>query len=194
MRELPRLDVVAAMCQLNARAWFTPAYRDYAYRHHLDVERMSGFAGATAVIPIIDCTHGRFEFGKIGVDPLGFVCEAYGPDGETTIDLVAWPVDNPGTVLSMFGRAAWLGAWAAWNPATYYLGKALDVHRTPLEWLKSGCMGAAVVTPRLAAREMMDLPGKIEPRDEVHYRELLAIAASVMEPSPINMPLTRRSA
>lgn len=194
MSQVSHFDILAARAQLYARSWCTPAYCHYVNREGLDVERMLDFAGATAVIPIIDCGHGRFEFGTIGVDPLGFVCEAYAEDGQTTIDLVAWPVDNPGTVLSMFGRAAWLGARAAHNPATYNLGKALEVHRTPLHWLKARCMGAAVVTPKLAAREMMDLPGPIAARDPAHGRHLLKLAESVVDRNRILVPKQGRSA
>lgn len=194
MSNVPRIDVMVAKSEFYSRAWATPAYCDYVNREGLDVDRMHDFVSATGVIPIIDCGRGRFEFGTMGVDPLGFVCEAYGPDGETTIDLVAWLLDNPGKVLSMFGRAAWLGAWAAWNPATYTMGKALDVHKTPLDWLKTGCSGAAVVTPRLVAREMMDLPGPIAARDGAHGRHLLALAQSTFDPNRIVVPRSRRSA
>ena len=79
-------------------------------------------------MPIRDCGYGRFDFGTVGSDPLGLVVEAIGEDGETPDDLIAWPVNDPATVLSMHGRVGILGLWHAFNPATYLMGKPLAAH------------------------------------------------------------------
>ncbi|RUT28323.1 hypothetical protein EMQ25_17205 [Arsenicitalea aurantiaca] len=177
--------LLVARHQFYERAWPTPAYIAYVRRHVLDVGLISDFVGGTAVMSVVDCGNGRFDWDATGSRYDAFVCEAYDVDGETTIDIVAWPVDGPGHVLTMFGRAPLLGLWHALNPATYTLGKALVMHRTPLDWLKAGCAGAAVVTPRLAARQLMDIPGPIAARDRAHARELLRMAHSVVDDEQI---------
>lgn len=189
-----RLDIMEARAELYSLAWFTRDFAAYVRHHNLDIEQVAGFAGGHGIIDVVDCGAGRFDWTAPG-DPFpAFVCEAYAEDGETTIDLVAWPISRPGTVLSMFGNAAWLGAWAAWNPASYCFGKALTIHKTPLDWLKSGCTGAAVVNPRLAARELIDLPGPIAAQDKQHGRELLAMAQALVNRNRILVPTERRAA
>jgi hypothetical protein len=177
--------LLVARYQFYERAWPTPKFHAYARQHALDVELIAGFAGATAVLSIVDCGHGRFDWEAPGSRFDAFVCEAYNADGETTIDLVAWPLHRPGYVLSMFGRAPMLGLWHAFNPATYTLGKALVMHRTPLDWLKAGCRGAAIIVPTLAARRFIDIPGPIAARDRAHARELLRIAHSIVDEKQI---------
>lgn len=191
---MTRPDILLARAELYSLAGFTRELAAYFRKHNLNPEHIAGFAGGHGIIDVVDCGNSRFDWSAPG-DPFpAFVCEAYSGDGETTIDLVAWPINRPGAVLSMFGSAAWLGAWAAWNPASYSFGKALTIHKNPLDWLKSGCTGAAVVNPRLAARELIDLPGPIAARDRKHGRELLAMAQALVDRNRILVPTTREAA
>lgn len=160
---------------------FSAPYAKYVRTHGLDIERIRGFAGVTSVLHIVDCGNGRFDFAGHGEPVEAFVVDVLDCDGETHLDIAAWPLDNPGYVLTMFGRAPLMGMWAALNPATYYMGNALVMHRTPLDWLMSGCAGAVVLVPRLAARLLIDLPGPIAARDHRHALQLRDLMLSVVE-------------
>lgn len=140
--------LVAARAEFYDRSHAHPEFIHYVRHHGLELGRISGFAGATGMLPVVDCGQGRFGWDAPGELIQAFICEAYAEDGETVIDLVAWPTDRPGYVLTMFGRAPILGLWEAMNPATYFGGKALQMHRTPLEWLQSGCRGSSPPTCR----------------------------------------------
>jgi hypothetical protein len=153
----------------------------------LDHASVAGFAGSLSVLPIGTFEPSRFDFGGPG-DPLGAIVEALDEDGETVLDLVAWPIAEPGCVLTMFGRAPVLGLWAAMNPATYVFDRPLIVHRTPLDWLKSGCDGCAVVMPRSAARLFNELTGRIAGQDASHRNDLFRLARSVADPARFLAP------
>ncbi|MEM9733025.1 MAG: hypothetical protein AAF903_06005 [Pseudomonadota bacterium] len=158
------------------------AFLRYTRAHGLDVGAIGTVAGHCSVTAIVEPSQGRFEFA--GADDQqafpAFVCEAYGPDGESAVDLVAWPIGNPTRLLTALGQCAMLGAWNVWNPATYYFNEPLNVHRAPLDWMKSGCQGAAIVCPHLAARELIDAPGRIAAQDHQHGRELTALIQSLI--------------
>jgi hypothetical protein len=177
------LAVTSAQTAFYARAWYTPALADYLREQRLELDAITRAVGAVAVIPIVDCGAGRFEFGKPNSDPLAFVCEAVGEDGESVVDLVAWHLTSPEKPLTMLGRVGLIGLANAFNPATFTMGRPLDVHRTPLDFLKAGGKGAAVVDPRIAAYEFLDVPGPIAGRDQAHSRQLLRIAESVVDRS-----------
>ena len=166
----------------------------YWREHGLDDASVAGFAGLLAVVPIRLFEPNRFDFGVDG-DPLGAVVEAFDEDGETVIDLVAWPLNEPDRVLSMFGRAPVLGLSAALNPATYAFGRPLNVHRTPLDWVKSGCDGCAVVVRHLAAPVLLEAHrlGRISGQDRQHRNELFKLARSIVDPSRFVAPKRRAS-
>ncbi len=172
----------------------TPEFLHYVRHHGLELGRISGFAGATGILPIVDCGNGRFDWEAPGELIPGFVCEALAEDGETIIDLVAWPLERPTTVLTMFGRAPLLGLWEAMNPATYFGGNALQMHRTPLEWLQAGCRGAAVVRPASAARLLFGIDGAVAGKDRQHARELLHLIRGVVGPDKVRWPADRQRA
>jgi hypothetical protein len=180
--------LVAARAEFYDRAYAHPEFIRYFHQHRLEFDRISGFVGATGILPIVDCGQGRFDWDAPGEMIQSFICEAYAEDGETVIDLVAWPLDRATTVLTMFGRAPLLGLWEALNPATYFGGKPLQMHRTPLEWLQSGCRGAAVVRPVQAARLLFDLNGAVAGKDRRHARELLHLIRGVVHPGKVLGP------
>ena len=177
--------VLIARAEFYARAHTSRAYINYVRQHAIEPWVVKDFAGATAIVPIYDCTSGRFDFEphlQCPDDPVeAFVCEVLDTDGETTIDLAAWPLSKPEKVFTMFGRAPALGLWEADNFSTYYLGKSLCMRRTPLEWLTSGCSGAAIVSPQLAGRWLLDLPGPVAARDNAHARQLHQLKMSVLD-------------
>lgn len=173
-------------------AWTDGSTLAYLRQHKIDDEQALRFAGTVSVIQIADCGAGRFDFPDHGDGLPGIVCEAYDADGETVIDLVAWPVDRPQYVMTMFGRCGLLGLWHAENPATYIFDAPCQMFRTPLRWLQHGCQGAAVVTPSVAARILIDLPGNIAGEDGGHAHELKKLKAAAATRNSVVVP--RRAA
>ena len=184
--------MLAARAEFYDLARSTPAYCRYVREHGLDLTQITAFAGATGILDIVDCGGGRFDWNAKGDTFTAFICEALGRDGETVEDLVAWPTDKPTRTLSLTGVAAWLGAWNVWNPSSYYLGKPLWIHRTPLEWLKARCVGAAIANVGLAGREMLDVPGPIAACDRDHARFLANLLRSASTRTRIVIPRTGR--
>jgi hypothetical protein len=87
-----------------------------------------------------------FEFVSTGVQAIIFRAD----DRGETVDLVAWDC-----------RTGRLGSWRSsafclgdldqiFNPATYFMGGALRLHRSPLEWLRADRDGIVIVQPQLA--------------------------------------------
>ena len=186
------LSLLAAKAKLCDDQHDFRAYLRYIRQHGIDGATLSGFAGACVVRNVVDCGNQRFEFANGESEQFpAFLCEAFGDDGETFTDLAAWPLDRPRHVMTMFGRCGLLGACEAMNPATYFLGNLLDMHRTPLGWLKAGCRGAVVVTPHIAARIFLDLPGKVAAQDEEHGRELEEMRHSILPKDQILVPAKR---
>jgi hypothetical protein len=99
--------------------------------------------------------------------------------------------------MTMFGSCGFLGTFAVTNPASYYMGFALPLFRTPLEFLQVGCVGAVPIVLSIAAWTMFSMPeAKFEPRDTAHKQWLEVIRHSVMPRDQIKMPVgsTRRAA
>ncbi len=186
--------ILVARAEFYARAHTTRAYVRYVQEQGIDPWAVRDFAGATAIVPVYDCGGGMFDFEPhlhCPDEPFNaFVCEVLDSDGETTIDLAAWPINRPELVLTMFGRAPALGLWEAENPGSYYLGKSLCMRRTPLEWLVAGCSGSAIITPRLAGRWLLDLPGPIAARDNAHARQLHLLKMSVLDRAKVMVAKT----
>ena len=158
----------------------------------------SDSVGLISFADIVHCGNHRFEFGRPGEGAIpGIVLEAHGADGETVVDLVAWPVDRPEYVMTMYGRCGFLGAFAVTNPAAYYMGFALPLFRTPLEFLQAGCVGAVPIVSSIAAWMMFDMPeAQFVARDKAHAQRLEVMRHSVMPRDQIKVPVgsTRRAA
>lgn len=157
------LDLIEARNAFYARAWFTEALSDYLKTHGLNLDRLTVNVGAVAVVPILDLGNGLFTWGKIGLDELGFVCEALDEDGEVD-DLVAWRLDQPKRPLSMFGRVGLVGVHA------HALDARTVLHASVLDYLKAGCRGVAAVGVERAAVQLAQIepPPSAEPWDRPH--------------------------
>jgi hypothetical protein len=156
------------------------AYLRYVRENHLPTHTLAPHVGAFGVIRIVQYINRRFDFADDG--DLGFVMEAYGADGETIVDLIAWRLSHSDLPMTLFGRCGLLGLWQAMAPGTYFMGGTLRLHRTPLLWMQSGCDGAAIVDEHVAGRQLMEVPGRIAAEDRVHAREisrLLRTAADI---------------
>jgi hypothetical protein len=86
----------------------------------------------------------------------------HGDDAETPVDLVAWERGRPDRVLRCLATGIALGACQIQNPASYFAGKPLQIHRTPLAWLRAGCQGIVV----LSADGVLDRLDRLPPRPE----------------------------
>lgn len=162
---------------------------DYFQKHNFDPLICADFAGMGVVVPVVDCGNGRFDFCEGHQDAfMAFVCEAIDADGESVIDLVAWPVDRPAHVLTMFGRCGLLGLWEATSAAGTVFNQPFPIHRTPLNWLKAECRGATIADKRIAARQLLDIPGRIAASDIRHGRELKALLDAATPRTGIVVP------
>ena len=173
------------------------AYLDYLRDSGLGVKSLADpdpfhSCGCLAVTTIRPNRGGGFDFAGPSEDgvTVAAVIEAYGSDGETVADLVAWPIDHPNRVRTMFGRCDMLGAWNIFNPVTYAFDKPLMVYCTALAWLQAGCRGCVILDPPSAARRLLNAPGPISGEDRAHSEELAALVASLIDGVRIVAPVT----
>lgn len=171
---------------------------DYLAVHAIDINKVAGFCGSPTITPITLLPNQRFDLPDHGADTVeGVVIEALDADGETVIDLCAWPVANSTDARTLLGRVSMIGLWAALNPATYTFNYPLVVHRSPLAWLQAGCEGAAVVIPEMAARtflEIANMGGPIGACDLAHQRELKGYLHNMIRRVEIVSPRSVRRA
>ena len=84
-------------------------------------------------------------------------------------DLIAWRPASK-RVATWRSSAFALGEDAIWNPASYFMGTALRVHRTPLEWLKADRDGIVIVKPELTHAYLRD--ADISFADDLYARQV----------------------
>ena len=109
---------------------------------------------------------GTFHFADDGQRALVFRVLECGCE----IDRIAWSHRNS-RLATWRGVAFALGQDQIFNPATYFAGGALHVHRTPLDWLKADRYGICIVQPRFAYAHLRNVPRLVCP-DENQAREL----------------------
>jgi hypothetical protein len=157
---------------------------DYCRTHGIDVASAGRHVGCASVIPVVSHHGKRFDYARVGNEVFdAMVVEALGADDETVIDLVAWRLDRPDRPFTMFERVGLVGLSAALNPATFFMGAALQVHDTPLGWLQSACRGCAIVIPELAARQLRDVGGPIAASSLAQGRRIRALIDSIPQPA-----------
>jgi hypothetical protein len=190
----PDLPLLAARAELNLRAEPTLDWLDYIRNNKIEIETVARFAGIIAVTHRVFYTHHRFDF----ADPAereaeaAAVIEALGEDGETVIDLVAWPLAAPGRFASLFGNVSMLGSDRVANPASYFGGAHLQLFKTPLRWLQAGCTGAVIIDPHAARIMLRRAIGQIAGQDLNHARAIQKLTQ--LPPQRVLAPLRRRVA
>jgi hypothetical protein len=117
--------------------------------------------------------------------------EALGEDAETVIDVVAWPLEEPDRFRRAIGWAAGLGISQVTNPASYFGGRPLLVHRTPLRWLQAGCCGVVVLDRHSAPRWLGEALGRIAGEDVGHGRQLARMLHGSFDRRRIVAPVRR---
>jgi hypothetical protein len=106
-------------------------------------------AAMVAPWPIGGATVRFFDGGTFDVAPDGERALTFRAiDCGEPIDLIAWQ-PRTGQVASWCKAAFALGQEAIYNPATYFAGSSLRVHKTPLQWLLADRDGILIVRPEL---------------------------------------------
>ena len=109
----------------------------------VDVPHVLNLAGPIVEHDIVVFPGGMFDFLAPGsADSVRAIVHlVVGEDAETPIDLVAWTRERPDRMFRCLGVAQAIGTDQLFNPASYFAGRPLRVHRSALAWLASGCHG-----------------------------------------------------
>ncbi len=183
-------DLILAGCGVGgAAADDFGQLRDLIAHEALDLQLVEIFAGP---LTLARCAFSppprRFHFDPAG--DLAVVIEALEIErGEPwLVDLVAWPVDQPSKFATAAGRADLLGADQIDNPASFYGGRPLRVHRHPLSWLRAGCQGVVGLDERRAGVRLAGALGNLLAEDLDHARELHRLMGRAFPTSRLRVP------
>ncbi|MFG1222142.1 hypothetical protein [Xanthobacter wiegelii] len=183
-------DLILAGCGVGgADADEFVQLREFVAREALDLRLVAAFAGSlTLARYTFSPPPRRFHFDPAG--ELAVVVEALEIEhGERwLVDLVAWPVDRPSEFATAAGRADLLGADQVDNPASFFGGRPLLVHRTPLGWLRAGCCGVVVLDERRAGGRLAGALGNLLAEDLAHARELHRLMGRAFPTNRIRVP------
>lgn len=106
--------------------------------------------GATVIFDDL----GTFDVGRDGERAVTFRAT----DRGEVVDLIAWSPCT-GKIGSWFGRAAFLGdTEQIFCTSTYFADGKLRIHKSPLEWLKAGRDGGALMKPELCGVFLRNVP------------------------------------
>ena len=158
-------------------AWNTEA-SEYVKRHNFDLGEING----QTLFAVCLCQHTgisnvtgipAFDFFPDGVPAA--VIEVLAEDAVTVIDLVAWPLHAPDMFATAIGEADMLGILGMKSTPRCRFTEPLQLHRTPLNWLKAGCRGCVVLNPRFGGYWLRRCDRHILTEDLAHGRELKAM-------------------
>jgi hypothetical protein len=111
-------------------------------------------------------------------------------DEVTPLDAVMFSMREPSRFKTMLGLGGVLGAGEVLNPATYWGSEPCRLLRTPLEWLREGIAGCAVILDPSLAKPILDWAlGNVAAQDEEHADELVVMG--VVDPERLVVPLPR---
>lgn len=177
---------------LYAAAHYSRELASYLAANGLRFTDFAPFVGTMALTRCRYFKGRRFDFDSEGRNSI--VIEVLADDGETIIDLCAWPVDVPDKHATACGVAKGLGGWHIANSATYFLDRPLRIWRSPLTWLRNGCQGAVILDESRAGLWLADALGPIAAEDVDHGRRLLSALAPWVPMQNIVVPDPRRVA
>lgn len=132
------LAVLGARAEFYRRCWWGPELCNYLAHHRIDLGSVLPHVGAVGLMDVVEFHRDRFDFCGPGERITCLVIEAIDIDGATPLDLVSLPLSEPERPMTMFGRIGFINPWVAFNPATFFMGKRLLVHRHARDWLASG--------------------------------------------------------
>ena len=189
--------ILLARRLLYERGDWTPEAATYVREQSLDLDLIAARAGLFTVVLAQLTGHNtgvpRWDFEPDGAPAA--VVEVLAEDGCTVADLVAWPLNAPERFATAVGEADMLGINAMRNPATYWAGVPLRVHRTPLNWLKAGCDGCVILNRAWGGYWLSRCPGPIMAEDLAHGRELRRLLPNSFDMRRLLVPVdTERAA
>jgi hypothetical protein len=154
------IDSLAAVAEFIARSEPNFEFDRWLASRGVDVAHAWNVAGPICVHQVTPWRRGIFNFAASEVEYEAFTeAESVGRadhvravvhiardvDDETPVDLIAWPPLQPARIFRYLGKAVVLGFSQLYDPASYFAGGVLPVHRTPLDWLAAGCRGIVVL-------------------------------------------------
>lgn len=148
----------------------TPELFQYIRKHRLDVATVTAHAGYIN-IALAAFMADTFLFDSDGEPAVVIEALLFDLDREqVTADLVAWPVGDPEAFATAMGSNDGAAILAPQN-MVQRRGEPLEVHRSPLAWIKAGCSGCVALKP--AARHWLHKAGgPLIAEDAEHGREL----------------------
>ncbi len=103
------------------------------------------------------------------------------------LDLLAWQVTKPHHTRQFLGDGAILGAHNAVTSGHY----PLQVHKTPLSWLRADCTGIFIVSATNARKVLGRYSGQLIAEDLSHAKALAAALAPAVNSERIVIPRLR---
>jgi hypothetical protein len=157
------IQAVRLFCELGA--WAPPGPYAQALERWLSARGIGAtaleLAGPIYELPILRFAPDR-KFQLCEPEESGAVMAVVhvvrGCDAETLIGLVAWCRDRPEEIFTYPAGLPALGLDQLDNPASYFAGGALRVHRSPLSWLRAGCQGIAPLDYEALWLTLKELP------------------------------------
>ena len=169
------LNQLAADTDIDLANWFDQQGIDW-----VDCENITG---PLRTHPVQFLKQG-FDFCDRG--PAYVIQCVYNENG-AALDLVAWSLTEPSKTSLYLGDGIMLGAENAAISALY----PLQVHRSPLKWLKAGCTGICILSATNARKTLGRYRGKLIAEDLKHAKALAKALAPAVGPDRIVMPRLR---
>lgn len=166
-------DLIVVGCGGHSAAMDFADWRDFLADEELDLEAVEACAGSLSLARCAFTPPPR----RFRLDPTGEVAAIIEvlevAAGERwLVDLVAWPIDRPSDFATAIGHADILGANQLADPAAFFAGRPLPVHRTPLTWLRAGCTGVVLLDEKRGGIRLADALGHLLAEDLHHARAL----------------------
>ena len=130
----------------------------------VDVPKVLNLAGPIVEHDIVVFQSSTFDFAapRSAGSVRAVVHVAVDEDAETPIDLVAWTRERPDRILRCLGVAQAIGINQLFNPASYFAGRPLRIHRSALAWLAAGCDGMVPLDCAAIRNRLGFLPLELE--------------------------------
>jgi hypothetical protein len=144
-------------------------------------------------INLLDGAIARCEWSVRGPTEDCIAIPVFDDDGMTPTDVTVFSMRDPSRFGTMLGLGAVLGAGEMMNPATYWNNQPCRLLRTPLDWLREGIAGCAVLLDVERAKSILNwAPGKLAATDDRHADELVDMG--VVDPKRLLVPVERAAA
>lgn len=191
---------MAAAAKFIARSNLNPKLDLWLTMQGVDVARAWNLAGPICAHDVTLRPRGIFDFSAPEAENESFFWQAQRSararhvravvhiardvDDETPIDLIAWQPQQPDRIFCHLGEVIMLGSSQLDNPASYFAGEPLPVHRTALDWLAAGCHGVVILDVKRFLVRLSALPARpggyaLSAADLDHARLLRALIGSL---------------